>query len=267
MLSDAGQADTVEDSRPERKAFGTPSGLAPQLQRLEGERDELRRQLDVAYSSKSWALTAPMRRLASVLRRRDVAEKTVIVPEFPPTELRARVTGSEDGDWFWSSGQMAVEDISDALASVGRSLDDFENIYDFGCGCGRIILHLISQVSPSRITGTDADNDAVAWLSTQLPTSRIEGNGGLPPVPFADDSFDLIIGWSVLTHLPENYQDEWLAELARVLSPGGVMLQTVHGMSHFDLMGASNDDPIRLALPEKGIFYLENYGDDSPFAP
>jgi SAM-dependent methyltransferase len=267
MPSDAvDQINVTDDACTEQNEFRAPSEPAPRVQRLTAERDELRRQLNVVYSSKSWAVTAPMRWLARLLRGREVPQQAVIVSDLPPAELRARVTGSEDGDWFWSSGQMALEDICNALASVGRSLDDFKSIYDFGCGCGRIILHLLDQVSPSRVTGTDSDGDAVAWLRTRLPSGRIEDNGALPPLPFDDNSFDLIIGWSVFTHLPESYQDKWLAELARVLSPGGVMLQTVHGMSHFDLMGAPEDDPIRMALPEKGIFYLENYGHDSPFA-
>jgi SAM-dependent methyltransferase len=92
-------------------------------------------------------------------------------------------------------------------------------------------------------------------------------NGPLPPIPFPDNSFDLIIAWSVLTHLPEPYQDAWLAELSRVLSSSGVMLLTVHGPTNFDIVGAAADDPARIALPEKGFIYFENYGSDSPFAP
>jgi SAM-dependent methyltransferase len=260
------QVEMGDDGAAEQDGCRGLSSLVTEVQRVAAERDDLRRQLDVVYSSKSWTLTAPMRRIAEILRARDRPRHKDVVPDLPPTDLRARVTGSEDSEWFWSSGQTALEDISDALASVGRSLEDFERIYDFGCGCGRIILHLIGQMPPTRITGTDSDSDAVAWLKTKLPTARIENNGALPPLPFDDNSFDLIIGWSVFTHLPESYQDEWLAELARVLAPGGVMLQTVHGMSHFDVVEAPEDDPIRTALPEKGIFYLENYGEDSPFA-
>jgi SAM-dependent methyltransferase len=241
---------------------------------LTQERDELARQLEVVYSSKSWALTAPMRKVAALARARASGEPSMAptLPAraavgLPPPELRTRVAGGDDADWFRSSGRMALEDMSAALAAVNRSLLDFARIYDFGCGCGRISLPLVEMVPPARLTATDADGDAVEWLRARLPAARVETNGDLPPLPFADGSFDLIIGWSVFTHLPEHYQDAWLAELARVLSPNGVMLLTVHGPTHFDIIDAPLDDPKRKALPEEGIIYFENYGPDSPFAP
>ena len=37
-------------------------------------------------------------------------------------------------------------------------------------------------------------------------------NPWLPPLPFADGAFDLVIVISVFTHLPRDSQDAWLAE-------------------------------------------------------
>lgn len=162
---------------------------------------------------------------------------------------------------------MALEDISAALATVDRSLGELGRIYDFGCGCGRISLPLVKIAPAANLTATDADVEATNWLRGRLPSANIAANGALPPLPFADDSFDLIIGWSVVTHLPEDYQDAWLAELARVLTPGGTMLLTVHGPTHFEIIDAPEDDPNRTALSEKGFVYFENHGPDSPFAP
>jgi SAM-dependent methyltransferase len=42
-----------------------------------------------------------------------------------------------------------------------------------------------------------------------------------------------VIVISVFTHLPRDYQDAWLAELRRVTRPGGVVIATVHGESHW----------------------------------
>jgi SAM-dependent methyltransferase len=264
--------EQARDERPQQDQ--EPEARAAQVARLTGERDELGRQLAVVYSSKSWALTAPLRKLAEISRayaRGRAPAAATPSPrdegnELPPPKLRIRVAGTDDVEWFRSSGEMAVADIAAALAGVGRSLDEFARVYDFGCGCGRISLPLTAIVPPARLTATDVDDEATEWLSARLPAARIQTNSALPPLPFADDSFDLIIGWSILTHLPENYQDEWLGELARVLSPGGVMLQTVHGPTHLDLVGAAADDPVRIALPGQGIVYFENYGPDLPFA-
>jgi SAM-dependent methyltransferase len=248
--------------------------LAGDLRQVTEERNDLAKKLEIVYGSRSWTLTAPLRKLATAGRKRirgiePNAEAQSPRPsgDLPPGELRARVTGSEDEHWFRSSGAMALEDIGAALSTTGRSIADFDRIYDFGCGCGRISLPLADLAPNACLTATDADPEATAWLRERLTSGNVAANGDLPPLSFTDDSFDLIIGWSVMTHLPEDYQDAWLAELARVLAPGGTMLLTVHGPTHFDVVDAPADDPNRTALHEEGIVYFENYGPDSPFAP
>jgi SAM-dependent methyltransferase len=245
------------------------------LAELERECAELRRRLEVVHTSKSWRLTAPLRRLAALARSGTAVSAAAGLdkhdaaptedPGFPPAGLRERVAGTPDLDWFKESARTAIEDIADALDDCGRSLSDFTRIYDFGCGCGRLTLPLAARLGADRITATDSDADATAWLGARLPQARVATNPTLPPLGFPDDEFDLIIGWSVFTHLPEDYQDAWLAELARVLRPDGMMLQTVHGPTSFDRVGAAADDPVRNALPVEGFIYYENYGPDSPF--
>lgn len=283
---------------PQQTESSRESARSAEIERLTAERDHLAAKLDEVLTSRSWALTAPLRNLMLAGKKRVRGEAAAPPPvaspapaperqpaappepaappappepeespDLPPPALRARVTGTEREEWFRSSGAMAIEDISSALATLGRSLDDFQRIYDFGCGCGRISLPLSDLVPASRLTATDADVEATDWLRGRLPEAGVAANGDLPPLPYGDDSFDLIIGWSVMTHLPEDFQDAWLAELARVLAPGGTMLLTVHGPTHFDKVDAPADDPSRVALHEKGIVYFENYGPDSPFAP
>jgi SAM-dependent methyltransferase len=41
--------------------------------------------------------------------------------------------------------------------------------------------------------------------------------------------FDAVLALSVMTHLSRRNQARWLRELARVLTPGGVLAATVHG--------------------------------------
>ena len=50
---------------------------------------------------------------------------------------------------------------------------------------------------------------------------------------YADATFDFVFGISVFTHLPEELQLEWLAELHRVTQPGGYLVLTTHGEGHY----------------------------------
>ena len=55
-------------------------------------------------------------------------------------------------------------------------------------------------------------------------------NGPEPPLPYADDSFDLVYALSVLTHLPVETQRRWLDELARVARDW--VLVSIHGEAY-----------------------------------
>jgi SAM-dependent methyltransferase len=143
----------------------------------------------------------------------------------PPADLVRRVSGTTDLASFDVSGHTDIHALEAALGAPFRRHD---RILDFGCGCGRLLRRLLDRAPGSRIVGCDTDADAVAWVRATLGVDAV-ATDARPPLPFADDAFDLVIGYSVFTHLSEEYQDAWLAELSRVLAPGGAALLTVHG--------------------------------------
>jgi SAM-dependent methyltransferase len=83
--------------------------------------------------------------------------------------------------------------------------------------------------TPAELALCDIDDPAVTWVSQHLAAVDARVSAGLPPLPFDRDSFDLVLCFSVFTHLDEAYQNAWLAELHRVTKPGGVVIATVHG--------------------------------------
>ncbi|WP_156678798.1 class I SAM-dependent methyltransferase [Sphingomonas profundi] len=152
----------------------------------------------------------------------------------PPEDLRFNVAGTRDPVLFDTLGALSVQNFAMALAGIGRSLPQFARILEWGCGCGRILRHLPFHPHAQELHGCDIDPKGIAWLRDNLPYLHVQHTPGLPPLPYADGHFDLIINHSVLSHLDEAYQDAWLAELGRVLAPGGVLMLTVHGPFAFD---------------------------------
>jgi SAM-dependent methyltransferase len=151
----------------------------------------------------------------------------------PPPRLRYKVAGTEDGDWFAHSGRMSVADLSRALAAIGRSFEQFGDVLEWGCGCGRILRHLPQPPAPGRIHGFDIDQEAISWVNENLPWVETSRTDGLPPLRYADASFDVIFNHSVMSHLDAFHQDVWLGELRRLLRPGGIATLTVHGRHAF----------------------------------
>ncbi|HEX3977589.1 MAG TPA: class I SAM-dependent methyltransferase [Solirubrobacteraceae bacterium] len=105
---------------------------------------------------------------------------------------------------------------------VNRLGDPSAKVLDFGCGSG-VTVGLL------RRAGYDASGVDIRWPGadygdiehSDLPegTLRYYDQGG--PLPFEDDTFDVIISDQVLEHVVP--LEETVAELERVLKPGGVM--------------------------------------------
>ena len=150
----------------------------------------------------------------------------------PPARLIMRVAGTPDVTLFLESGRLAAESIHDALERAETPLDTVASILDFGCGCGRVIRNW-AQLD-ARVAGSDLSGGAIDWCRKNLPFARFETNGLSPPLAFDTASFELAYALSVLTHLPEPIQHDWMDELARVVRPRGFLFLTTHGERYLE---------------------------------
>jgi SAM-dependent methyltransferase len=186
------------------------------------------------------------------------------VPELPGEDLRWRVAGHPDAGWFWKSGALSIANISTMLSIIGTSFADYPRALEFGCGCGRMLLHLKEIAERTELHGVDIDSEGIAWVQRHLPWVKCSVNNRLPPLDFPDGYFDLVFNQSVFTHLDENYQDAWLAELSRVTKPGGALVLSVSGEHPFsELVKALRDagaDPTKFIarFQSKGIVFIED---------
>jgi len=107
-------------------------------------------------------------------------------------------------------------------------------------------MHYFQDAPPScQLYGTDIDMELVSWCEKHLPRIRWSTNGYQPPLPFTDNTFDLIYAISVFTHLDEEFQKAWLRELHRVAKPGATIILTVHGEYCINSLSPSLQNRIR----------------------
>jgi SAM-dependent methyltransferase len=107
------------------------------------------------------------------------------------------------------------------LAAVRRYLDPLPSstrVLDAGCGEGVIVDEYAPRLD---ITGLDAN----------YASERVR-QGSLTALPFPDGSFDRALCLDVLEHLAYEDQPRALAELFRVLRPGGELLVSVPNLAH-----------------------------------
>jgi len=179
------------------------------------------------------------------------------MPVLPPSELRERVHGSKDAQTFTDIGRRVALEVERALSDESVILPPGSRILDFGCGCGRVMAWYAVLFPNCRLYGTDIDQQAIEWSQANLgDLGQFSQNDEIPPLSFDSDTFDFIYCISIFTHLPEDMQLSWLAELRRVTKIGGYLILTVHGQ---DLLGPNCKDESK-KLREHGFLYLRGSG-------
>ncbi len=158
-------------------------------------------------------------------------------PDLPPAILRFRVSESLSPMEFLAIGEKCASLIDLNVQKIGVDLGQIHRVLDFGCGCGRVIQWLMRHHDHAEFHGVDVDGDAIRWCSQHFPTAHFQTTAPAPPLPYPSEYFDLIHCLSVFTHLNESMQDLWIAELARVLRPGRVLMLTVHGLKASAVLG------------------------------
>jgi len=92
-------------------------------------------------------------------------------------------------------------------------------------GCGRAEkTRLLAETGRAReIVALEVDDiqHAKNLLLADLPTVRF-AHGGAEAIPAADASVDIVLMFKSLHHVPVSLMDQALAEIARVLRPGGL---------------------------------------------
>lgn len=156
----------------------------------------------------------------------DTAVDGVVLPAYPDAGVQLGTVGV--------SGELVVLDayrifqfIREKARSAGRPLQSNSNVLDFGVGWGRVIRCFLRDVEPANLYGVDVDDRFLDIArKTKVPghLSKIEPTGNLP---YPDGHFDVVFAWSVFSHLPEDVQHIWLAEISRVLAPGGIFVASV----------------------------------------
>jgi trans-aconitate methyltransferase len=126
---------------------------------------------------------------------------------------------------FFATGKNEVAVVLQCVAGLGVSIDGKAPALDFGCGAGRLTRAL-------------AEHFAECWGVDISPTMIIlakEFNRDLPQCQFLlnerdkleslqDNYYGFIYTSIVLQHMAEKFIRRYIAELVRVLRPGGVLV-------------------------------------------
>jgi SAM-dependent methyltransferase len=124
-------------------------------------------------------------------------------------------------------GERPTRDLQ-GVAAYARSfvaVDDCRDrdVLDIGCGFGWFELLALDRGARS-IVGIEPRDENLRTAKQHIddPLVRFQVGDALD-LPFVDESFDTVVCWEVLEHLPRQSERRAFAEISRVLRPGGIL--------------------------------------------
>jgi len=103
-------------------------------------------------------------------------------------------------------------------------LEPGARVLDVGCGAGLPVAQVLAR--RGRVTGVDLSAEQIRRARENVPAGEfIESD--IMAVDFSDASFDAIVSFYAVFHLPREEHQELFARLHRWLRPGGHLLATV----------------------------------------
>lgn len=147
-----------------------------------------------------------------------------------PPQVRTPIPLVDRPRWFHEHFHDAATTVVEFLGADGISMEGME-VADVGCGDGITDLGLVHAGRPAHLVGFDAvptDRELLRSVANEHGVA-----GELPPnlefrlstpegVPAEDDSFDLVVSWSVFEHAAD--PAGMAREIRRILRPSGLAM-------------------------------------------
>lgn len=114
------------------------------------------------------------------------------------------------------------------VAELLRGIDiSGKRVLDVGCGAGGIELLLARDYGTAEVIGIDIEapvlEHARHLIARRGLADRVRFEQVSPgPLPFADQSFDVVFSKDAVIHIPD--KEAWCRDMFRLLRPGGILV-------------------------------------------
>jgi len=129
-------------------------------------------------------------------------------------------------EWFIDTFMFRsqVRELRQRTATLAR-IQPGEQVLDVGCGTGTLAMEVARRVGRAgRVAGVDPGTEQIACARAKAARRHVPIEfqiGVIEQLPFPDQTFDVVLSTLMMHHLPDDLKHQGLAEIARVLKPGG----------------------------------------------
>lgn len=153
-----------------------------------------------------------------------------LMPAFPDESIQVGMVGSSNQTAL-REGFNFYQTVRKICTGHGAHWNEESHLLDFGTGWGRYARIFVRDFHPDNIFGIDVDPDFVELCKKTFPFGNFSTTPALPPCGLEHNKFDLIVAYSVFSHLSETLANAWIEEFYRLLKPGGFIAITTQGRS------------------------------------
>ena len=139
-------------------------------------------------------------------------------------------------EWNWKNAQqeewMTPSEDSFYLAAKWAA-EGAHSILDLGCGMGRHAVYFAQK--GFEVTAVDLSKDAVEFTKKNGEENQVSFAcevADMMKLPFADETFDRVFSYHVISHQDTEGVQQVVREIARVLKPGGKVFLTLCSKEH-----------------------------------
>lgn len=132
------------------------------------------------------------------------------------------------GEWARADGTTKWEQAEPEVMAFADTLPAGARVLDLGAGVGRHALALARR--GFAVAALDAAPEGIAEINRIAAAEGLTVDariGMMTELPFADGAFDHVLSWNVIYHGDEAVLLAAIAEISRVLKPGGTFLGTM----------------------------------------
>ena len=142
------------------------------------------------------------------------------------------------------------------LAALAIGREQATTVLEVGCGGGQFAARVAAENPQARVLATDRSTRFVEIAAARGVPARM---ADIADLPFEDGSFDVVASLWMLYHVPD--LDRGLAEVRRVLRPGGLLVAVTNGDEHTaDLRREAGGEPAVTAFStENGAAALRRH--------
>jgi len=204
----------------------------------------------------------------------------------PEPKIRNLFGPFDNKEYYFNLGKEQAEEVIKYL-----SIRPEDKILDVGCGCGRLAIHFLNYLNEQgKYIGIDIDKYFISYCSDNISILKDnfkfqfmdvyngaygrEGKLKADEVifPVESESMDVVILWSVFTHMNLTDIDSYLKEIYRVLKKGGKFIASLNlyndfirkqiemNKSQLDIKYAVDENSYTVypEVPEWGFAHSEN---------